>query len=95
MKLSYSKKRVCSSLTNWWPITLLNTTYKIFAKALQRQLQPLLVEVIDSDQTAFLPLRFILDNIILTHELIQWVKELCQEFIFLKLDFSKTNDRVE
>lgn len=57
-----------SRLTNWRPITLLNITYKIFAKALQRRLQPLLVEVIDSDQTAFLPLRFILDNILLTYE---------------------------
>ena len=82
-------------LTKWWPITLLNTTHKIFNKALQRRLQPLLVEVIDSDQIAFLPLRCILDNILLTHESIQWAKESRQKYIFLKLDFSIAYDRVE
>ena len=74
---------------------LLNTTYKIFAKALQWRLQPLLVEVIDSDQIALQPLRFILNNILLTHKSIQWAKESQQESIFLKLDFSKGYDRVD
>ena len=83
------------SLTNWQPITLLNTTYKILAKALQRRLQTLLVDVFDSDQTVFLPLRIILDNILLTHESIQWAKESRQESILLKFDFSKTYDRVD
>lgn len=55
-------------LNNWLPIMLLNTIYKIFAKTLQPWLQPLLVEVIDSDQITFLPLGYILDNILLTHE---------------------------
>lgn len=53
------------------------------------------MEVIDSDQTAFLPLRLILDNIYLTHESIQWAKELHQNLIFLKLDFSIAYDRVD
>ena len=47
-----------SKFTNWWPIILLNTTHKIFAKALQKHLQSMLVEVIDNDQTTFLPLDF-------------------------------------
>ena len=74
---------------------MFNTTYKIFAKALQRRLQPLLVEVIDSNQVAFLAPRFILDNILLTHESIQWAKESRQDSIFLKLDFSKAYDSVD
>lgn len=82
-------------LTNWRPITLLNTTYKIFAKALQRRLQPLLVEVIDSGQIAFLPLWSILNNILLTHGSIQWAMESNQDSIFLKLDFSKAYDSVD
>jgi hypothetical protein len=61
----------------------------------QRQLQPLLVEVIDSDQTAFLPLRFILDNILLTHKTIQWAKESRPEAIFFELDFNKAYDKVD
>ena len=73
----------------------LNTTYKIFAKALQQQLQRLLLEEINNDQTIFLPLWFIVDNILLTHESIQWAKESHQESIFLKLDFSKTYNRLD
>lgn len=82
-------------LTNWRPISLLNTTYKIFVRALQRHLQPLLVEEIDSDQTVFLPFRFILDNILFTHEFIQWTRELRYNSIFLKLDSSKFSDRFD
>jgi hypothetical protein len=41
-------------LTNWKPITLLNLSYKIYAKALQLRLQPVLMEIISSDQSAFL-----------------------------------------
>lgn len=45
-----------TTLTNWRPITLLNIGYKIYAKALQLRLQPILMEVISPDQSAFLPL---------------------------------------
>lgn len=70
---------------NWQLITILNTTYKIFLKALHKQLQPLLVEVIDSDQTAFLHFRYIL----LMHESIQWVKEFRQDSILLNTVLTK------
>ena len=62
---------------------------------LQRRLQTLLVDVIDSDQIVFLPLRIILDNFVLTHESIQWAMESRQESILLKFDLSKTYDRVD
>ena len=56
------------ALTNWRPITLLNLSYKIYAKALQLRLQPVLMDVISPDQSGFLPLRFILDNLLITQE---------------------------
>ena len=54
------------------------------------------MEVIDNNQidVNFLPLRFILDNILHIHESIQWAKELHQVITFLKLDFTKAYDRV-
>lgn len=82
-----SKEGNRSKLTNMWPITLLNITYKIFAKALQRQLRALLVEVIDS-VTCFSFASIHVGQIMLTHESILWAKESRQEFIFLELDFS-------
>ena len=83
------------ALTNWRPITLLNMGYKIYAKALQLRLQPVLMEVISPDQSAFLPLRFILDNLLITQETMAWTESSKQPLIFLKLDFSKAYDMVD
>jgi hypothetical protein len=74
---------------------LLNISYKIYAKALQLRLQPVLMEVINCEQSAFLPLRFILDNILLTQETMAWADQSKQALLFLKLDFSKAYDMVE
>lgn len=82
-------------LTNWRPIALLNVSYKIYAKALQLRLQPVLSEIIGDDQSAFLHGRFILDNIMLTHETIDWARHSQHDLIFLKLDFRKAYDRVD
>jgi hypothetical protein len=45
-------------LSNWRPITLLNSSYKIFAKVLHLQLQALLPDIIHEDQSAFFPTSF-------------------------------------
>lgn len=37
------------ALTNWRPITLLNIGYKIYAKALQLRLQPILMDFISQE----------------------------------------------
>ena len=83
------------ALTNWRPITLLNLGYKIYAKALQLRLQSVLMDVISPDQLAFLPLRFILDNLLITQETMAWAEFSNQTLIFLKLDFLKAYDMVE
>jgi hypothetical protein len=59
-------------LSNWFIIILLNSAYNFFAKALQIRLQGLLPDVIQEDQLAFLPLRFILDKVMVEHETISW-----------------------
>jgi hypothetical protein len=84
-----------ATLNNWRPITLLNVLYKLFAKALQMCLQAVLMEVISHDQSAFLPMRFILDNIFLTYETIHHAQQSNQPLFFLKLDFSIAYDKVD
>jgi hypothetical protein len=54
----------------------------------------MLTNVISEDQPAFLPTRFILDNVFMQHELIQWVKDSKLQMILLKLDFRKAYDTV-
>ena len=76
-------------LTNYSPITLLNVSYKIMAKALQKRLQLVLPDLFDEDQTTFLPMRYILDNVLMQTETIKWCKQSDQDLILLKLDFRK------
>jgi hypothetical protein len=83
-----------TALTNWRPITLLNLSYKVYAKALQLRLQQVLMETISCEQSAFLLLRFILDNILLTQETMAWAEYSKHDLLFLKLDFSKAYDMV-
>ena len=61
-----SKEGDSKDLNYWRPITLLMASYKVFAKTLQLRLQPILRNAISPEQTTFLPLLFIQDNIVLT-----------------------------
>jgi hypothetical protein len=54
----------------------------------------MMTNVIDPDQIAFLPLCFILDNVVLIHEVMDWAQQSHQPLIFLKLDFRKAFDKV-
>ena len=69
---------------NWRPVTLLNVPYKILAKALQRRIQPLMAEIIHENQTGFIPMRYIIDNVLLQHKLIEWSRESWQDMLLLK-----------
>jgi hypothetical protein len=67
MIISIFKSGDKNELGNWHPILLLNVAHKIYTKALQLYLQPMLMDVINNDQFAFLPLRYTLDKVVLTH----------------------------
>ncbi len=73
---------------------MFDVIYKIFTKAFQVHLQPILMDVNNQDQSTFLPFKFILNNILLTHEIISWAKRSKQSFMFLKLNFSKAYDKM-
>ena len=76
------KEGDAKDLNHWRPITLLPLIYKIFAKTLQMRLQSILRDVISPEQTIYLPLMFILDNIMLTQETLHWVCTLRQPTCF-------------
>ena len=52
------------SPASYRPITLLNTDYKLAARALASRLGPLLNHVVDATQTGFLPKRWVGDNVL-------------------------------
>lgn len=53
------------------------------------RLQLFLNEVISVDQMAFLPLRYIIDNVLLTHKTVQWAKQTKQDLVINKVDIAK------
>lgn len=50
-------------ISNWRPMTLLNTDYKILTKMMALRLQPHLDDLVHFNQTGFLKGRFIGDNV--------------------------------
>ncbi|CAA7035332.1 unnamed protein product [Microthlaspi erraticum] len=80
------------------PITLYNVFYKIISKILTLRLQPILNGIISENQSAFVPGRAISDNVMITHEVLHFLKissakKQCS--MTVKTDMSKAYDRIE
>ena len=63
IKLIPKKDTELSFVKNWHPITLLNTDYKIAAKASANRIKSVLPRLINNDKTGFMKGRFIGENI--------------------------------
>ena len=77
------------------PITLLNCDYKIVARVLVQRMCPAAEAVVDLGQTAFLPGRWIGDNILHHLELVDYCLSEATPGCILFLDFEKAYDRVD
>lgn len=62
-------------IANWRPITLLNTDYKIFTKALALRLQRVMGRLVHPDQTGFMSGRIIGDSVCLVEDSLDFIKE--------------------
>ena len=76
------------------PIALCNVIYKIITKVIANHLKPILPLIISSEQVGFVEGRQILDDIILVHETIHSLKATRTPGMLLKLDLSKSYDKL-
>lgn len=96
--------RVISKITgpkavmDYMPIALCNVYYKVISKILSIRLKPVLQEVISENQSVFVPGRAISDNVLITHEMLHYLKNLGATIhcsMAVKTDISKAYDRLE
>lgn len=84
-----------SDPASYRPLTLLNTDVKLLGKALSDRWLPLAAKIIDSTQSAFLPQRWIGDNILAHLETVDFSESHGQPGCIAFLDFSKAYDRLD
>lgn len=79
------------------PIALCNVVYKIITKILAGRLRGLLDLIVHPSQAAFVPKHSIIDNIIINHEVMCYLRnrKSCKGFMAIKVDLAKAYDRVE
>ncbi|KAG7579890.1 Endonuclease/exonuclease/phosphatase superfamily [Arabidopsis thaliana x Arabidopsis arenosa] len=84
-----------SKVSDFRPISCLNTLYKVISKLLAGRLKEILPEVISHSQSAFLPGRLLSENVLLASELVQgYNRKNIQPSAMLKVDLRKAFDSI-
>ena len=85
------------TLSQFRPISLCNTVYKIVTKIIVCRLRPIMGNLVSPFQAAFVPGKRDLDNVVIAQELIHSVHRKKGRLgqLILKLDLKKAYDRLE
>jgi hypothetical protein len=94
LSLIPKKEKDIRFLKNWRPLTLLNTDYNFFAKAMATRLQSVLPHLISTDQSGCIKGRSTFTNIRSTIDIINYVNEKNLGGIIAYIDFQKAFDTV-
>ena len=81
-------------LTNWRPLTLLNTLYKLISGCIAERLKPALQNIIHPDQKGFVAGRYIGEAIRTTYDIMQYAKDNNIAGLLLLVDFQKAYDSI-
>ena len=79
---------------NWRPISLLNVVYKIGSSSIASRIKMVLPSLVNTDQSGFIPGRYMGDNIRLIYDLIHYLNYKDLPGLLLCIDFEKAFDSV-
>ena len=82
-------------ISDYRPISLVTSLYKIIAKVLLGRLRKVLQDTIISTQGAFVEGRQILDVVLIANELVDEKRRSREEGLVPKINFEKANDDVD
>jgi exonuclease III len=91
----YKNKGSPKELKNYRPITLLNSDYKLFTKAITTRMATFIKQIIHPDQRGFLPKTNIADNLIRAQTLIDYSMANKEDLFILSIDQEKAFDRLD
>ena len=81
-------------LTNWRPLTLLNSLYKLISGCIAERIKPVLKSLVHPDQKGFVAGRYIGECIRTTFDIMQYAKENNMAGLLLLIDFEKAYDSI-
>ncbi|KAA0047998.1 LINE-1 retrotransposable element ORF2 protein [Cucumis melo var. makuwa] len=88
------KKNLYSKLTDFRPISLTTSLYKIMVKTLANKIKETLPDTVAKNQMAFVKGRQITDAILIANEVIDYWKSKKEKGFILKLDVEKAFDKI-
>jgi hypothetical protein len=88
------KKDHPQALSDYRPICLVTSMYKILSKILAGRLKIVLGKLISNVQSTFIPNRQILDGVLVVNELIDLAKRRKDKCLLFKVDFERAYDTV-
>ncbi|GJX03064.1 RNA-directed DNA polymerase, eukaryota, reverse transcriptase zinc-binding domain protein [Tanacetum coccineum] len=88
------KTHNANMVKDYRPITLIGSLYKIISKILANRLTPVLGDMVNEVQSAFVANRQILDGPFILNELFHWCKMKKKQTMIFKVDFEKAYDSV-
>ena len=90
--LIHNKNKSRQKITNYRPICLLKTVYKIASASIAYRIKTVIYKLISRNQSGFISSRYIGDNTRVVYDLMQFVDEKNIPELLLLIDFEKAYD---
>ena len=89
------KTQKATKIQQYRLICVLNVSFKIFTKVGTNRLNKVAQTMVSPTQTAFMPGRNIMEEVVILHETIHELHTKKRDGVILKIDFEKAYDKVK